>query len=558
MTRPGQLLPLREYQREAVDAAIEAWAGGMQRPAIVMATGLGKTVVFAHVIAEHMQAGYGGRVVVLVHRDELIRQAVDKLHSVAPHLHIGVVKAGENDVDAQVIVASVQTLARKRRREQILERSGVGLVVVDECHHATANSYLDVLDEFGCFTPGGARALGVTATMKRSDKVALGQVWEAVVYERDILWGIRHGYLVDVEGKRVHVDDMDMSGVRSSAGDYRAGDLGAAFEDSSAPQVIAKAYQEHSAGRAGVAFTPTVATAHQLADVLSDAGISARAVDGAMAPADRAKVMRDYEAGEFDVLTNCMVATEGWDSARASTVIVARNTQSQPLYIQMVGRVLRPNRADPGKRALVLDVMGVSAKHSLVGMSTLGGIDVADDETLLEARERVDAELVALEEGEAVAARRVERVAAEVADLFHGSRFVWNKTTGGVSYVRAGDEYVVLVPEASGAYSVAWLGKKRTDPSEWIVREISELSYAMTWGEEYAEREGSSVLNQKERAWRKARATKPMRKLATSLKIIYDDDIRGGDLSDRINQVFATRRIDPFVIPYLRKNGVTL
>lgn len=557
MTRPGQLLPLRPYQVEAVDATFAAWERGVQRPALVLATGLGKTVIFAHIIADYVNAGrwVNQRVVVLVHRDELIRQAVDKLHSVAPHLHVGVVKAGENDTSAQVVVASVQTLARRARREQVLN---VGLVIVDEAHHATANSYLDVLDHFGCFG-SGALALGVTATMKRADGIALGQVWQEVVYERDILWGIRHGYLVDVEGKTVRVEDMDMSGVRTSAGDYRAGDLGAAFEDSSAPQVIAKAYAEHSPDRQGVAFTPTVATAHALADVMSSAGIAARAVDGEMRPPERAAVMRGHERGDFQVLTNCMVATEGWDSPTTSTVVIARNTQSAPLYIQMVGRVLRPNSADPGKRALVLDVVGVAARHSLVGITTLGGVDVGDDETLLEAKDRQDAELLAAEtDTELIEARRIERVHAEVADLFHGSRFVWNTTDGGVKFVTAGEQYVVLVPEASGAYAVAALGKRRDGRSTWIQREISELSYAMTWGEEYAENHGEAVLNQRERAWRKNRASEKARALADKLRIIYPENVRGGALADLIDGRFASQRIDPFVIPHLKKIGVKL
>lgn len=553
MTGPGQVLRPRPYQQEAVDATFAAWARGVQRPALVLATGLGKTIIFAHTIARFVNEARGNRrVVVLVHRDELIRQAVDKLHSVAPHLHIGVVKAGENDTDAQVIVASVQTLARRSRREQVRD---VGLVVVDECHHATAASYLDVLDHFGCFG-SGALALGVTATMKRSDGTALGQVWQEVVYERDILWGIRHGYLVDVEGKRVVVDDMDMRAVRTTAGDYRAADLGVAFEDSSAPQVIAKAYAEHSPDSQGVAFTPTVATAHALADVMSSAGTPARAVDGAMSPVERSQVMRGHARGDFQVLTNCMVATEGWDSPTTSTVVVARNTQSAGLYQQMVGRVLRPDPSRPAKRALVLDIMGVSARHSLVGLTSLAGIDVADDETLLEAKERRDAELVAQEEDAAREPRRIERVATEVADLFHGSRFVWNTTDGGVRFVGAGDDYVVLVPEASGAYAVAALDKRRG--SRWIEREISEVSYAMTWGEEYAEREGNAVLNQRERAWRKKPASEKARSLADKLRIIYSPDIRGGALSDLIDTRIASRRIDPFVLPYLKKLGVTL
>lgn len=550
-----QLLPLRGYQAEALDAVFVAWDREIQRPALVLATGLGKTVIFAHVAAEFMrdERYEHSRVLILVHRDELIRQAVDKLHSVAPHLNIGVVKAGENATDAQVIVASVQTLARTKRREQI---RNVGLVIVDECHHATATSYLDVLEHFGCFTPGGAVALGVTATMKRSDGLALGQVWQEVVYEKDILWGIRHGFLVDVEGKTVAVEDMDMRAVRTSAGDFRPGDLGQAFEESSAPQVIAKAYHEHSADRQGVAFTPTVATAHLLAEVLTDSGISSRAVDGAMSPVDRSAVMRGHERGEFQVLANCMVATEGWDSPATETCVIARNTQSASLYIQMVGRVLRPNPKRPDKRALVLDVTGVSAKHSLVGITTLAGMPLEDGEALSEAADRRELEIYTEEEErkEAAERQRVERVSVAPADLFHGSRFVWNNTDGGIPFIATSATYVILIPEKSGAYAVAELGKQ--NGSQWIEREIADLNYACVWGEEHAERDGSAVLTQRERAWRLKPASEKSKAFGRRLHLIFGDNIRGGELSELIDARLASRRIDKFVLPYLDSIGV--
>src|SRR5260221_5379010 len=113
------LLSLRPYQREAIDAVAAAWKDGIRRPAVVLPTGMGKTVVFSHLAAEH-HANTGTRTVVLVHRDELADQAVSKLRAVAPHLWVGKVKAQENDVSADVVVASVQTLARGKRLADIL------------------------------------------------------------------------------------------------------------------------------------------------------------------------------------------------------------------------------------------------------------------------------------------------------------------------------------------------------------------------------------------------------------------------------------------------------
>ncbi len=546
------LLTLRPYQQEAVDATFAAWGRRVTRPAVVLPTGGGKTFVFAHVANQYREF-QGRRVLVLVDRDELVRQTVRELHSVAPHLEIGVVKATENDVNADVIVGSVQTLARKPRREQIHD---VGLVIVDECHGALARTYLDVLEHFGCFNPeSGTLTLGVTATMARTDGHALGQVWQEIVYEKDLLWMIRHGYLVDVDGVTVTVDDMNMRDVRTSAGDYRPGDLGTAFEESSAAEVITKWYVEHGSDRPGVVFTPTVATAHALAEVLSSAGVSARGVDGGMRK-ERGEVMRGFDRGDFQVLTNCAIAKQGWDSPRAEVVVMARNTQSSVFYIQAVGRGLRKYAAKPDKRCTVVDVVGVSARHSLVGINTLGGFALADDETLMEAADRVERELDEIDDAE-VERRAVHRVAVEAADLFHGSRFVWNHTVGGVPFISAGEHYLILVPEPDGGYGVAQLSKRGTG-SSWVQRDVADMSYAMVWGEERASELGDEVLTQRERAWRKKPATVKARALAEKLRIVVPEKIKGGDLADQIDRVFATKRIDRFVLPYLKKIGVTL
>ncbi len=541
-----------------MDATFTAWGRGVTRPAIVLPTGAGKTFVFAHVAARHVAevpSDAPCRVVVLVDRDELAHQTVRELHSVAPHLDIGVVKATQNDVHAPVIVASIQTLARKSRREQLRD---VGLVIVDECHGALARTYLDVLEHFGCFSStSGTLTLGVTATMARTDGHALGQVWQEIVYEKDLLWMIRHGYLVDVDGVTVTVDDMNMRDVRTSAGDYRPGDLGTAFEESSAAEVITKWYVEHGGDRPGVVFTPTVATAHALAEVLSGAGVSARGVDGSMRK-ERGEVMRGFDRGDFQVLTNCAIAKQGWDSPRAEVVVMARNTQSSVFYIQAVGRGLRKYAAKPNKRCTVVDVVGVSARHSLVGINTLGGFALADGETLQEAADRVERELDEIDEAE-VTRRAVHRVAVEAADLFHGSRFVWNHTVGGVPFISAGDNYIILVPEIDGGYAVARLPKKiGYESSEWIQRDVADMSYAMVWGEECAETVGSAVLTQRERAWRKKPATQKARGLAERLRIVVPEKVNGGDLADQIDRVFATRRIDKFVLLYLKQIGVKL
>ncbi len=166
----------RLYQHEAVGAIIEAHEQGMRRPLVALPTGTGKTIIFALLAQQR-----GGRTLVLAHRDELIQQAVDKLHLVMPDLDIGFVKAERNDTDAECVVASVQTLARANRLVQL--GSDFATVICDEAHHATAdNSYASIFSHVDA-----PLTLGVTATPFRSDKRGLGSVFDKVVYAKTLV-----------------------------------------------------------------------------------------------------------------------------------------------------------------------------------------------------------------------------------------------------------------------------------------------------------------------------------------------------------------------------------
>src|SRR5690606_35885928 len=317
------------------------------------------TVTFAHLVKDH-----GTKSLVLVHRDELARQAMDKVRSVAPDLNVGLVKAESNETDADVIVASVQTLVNPDRLSQI---SGVDLVVVDEAHHAAAPSYKTVLQGLGSWS--GTRTVGFTATMSRSDDLGLGDVWEDVVFHKDIMWGIINGLLVDVEAQTLESDGLDLASVARSRGDYQEGQLGEALEASGAGPVIAKAYKDHAGNRQGVLFTPTVSTAESFAQDFRDQGISTEVVTGSTPVQERQEIFNRYQERETQVLANCSVLTEGWDMPQAEVAVIARPTQSRSLFIQMAGRVLRPF---PGKeKALILVVVGLrsASLRSIVDLS---------------------------------------------------------------------------------------------------------------------------------------------------------------------------------------------
>lgn len=537
---------LRDYQREAVAAAEDAFARGVKRPAEVLPTGSGKTVVFSRIAADALGNGMASRVLVLAHRDELIRQAQEKIRSVAPHLRVGVVKATENGVGAPVVVGSVQTLRHENRRRML---RGVGLVIVDECHHATSPSYRAVLEHYGCFAEGGAPALGFTATMSRADGVGLGEVWEEVVYERDIRYMITRKFLVPPRGVYVRVDDLDLSKVRKTAGDFGDGALGEALTASMAPERIVDAYREHAAGRPTLLFVPTVEFAFLMCDRFERVGVRARVVHGSQGRDERRAALAEFTAGRVDVLINCMVLTEGTDLPAASCVIISRPTTHSSLYVQMVGRVLRPY---PGKvDALVLDVVGASKRHALAGLVDLIGERDAMEPDLGEVDpEAVDDIIEDLRDEEDMRARRWLDgvIVSEEVDLFHGQRAVWQRTYGGHWFVDCPERLIVVIPDPTrtGAWDVVSAHKKLVGESDWITRGVTDLGYAMAHAESVIGT-GEAALAKRRAQWRSRPVSQTQRDTLRRWGMVLPEQARSGEASAAISVALASARIDPRV-----------
>lgn len=519
---------LRPYQSDAVGAVLEAWHDqGMRAPAVVLPTGAGKTVVFSHIAREVLRSG--GRPLILAHRTELIDQSIAKL-KLAGLPSVGKVQGATRQTWGGALVASVQSLNTEAK---IRALGDVTHTIVDECHHATAASYTRVFDVLG------GQRVGFTATMLRSDGAALGTVWDRVVYERDILYMIRRGHLTDVAARRVVVDDFRLDRVSKSRGDYSETGLGRALEDSAAPETIAQAIVEHARGRSTVVFTPTVSSSQAVEAACRAAGLTVAHVDGAMPAGRRRAVLADHVAGRVQVLCNCMVLTEGWDNPRAKVAVIARPTSSAGLYVQMVGRVLRPY---PGEdRALVIDVVGTAAgRLPLADLTTLAGLDpreVArekDDEVALLdlVEERAGAELAAREELE-----RTELSWEEVT-LFGESHSLWLKTPGGMWFVPAGDRFVALRGDDEAGWGVAYGNTERTANGRrdrgWIDRGPHTIEDAMgvaeTWLAGY-----EAVFTEKDRAWRKRKASAKALAFARRLGADVEDGMRAGEVGDMIS-----------------------
>lgn len=562
----SSLLPMRPYQIEAVQAAESAIARGVRRPAEILPTGTGKTVIFAHLAKRWRERPWqraGLRVLVLAHRTELIEQAVEKLQDVAPELSVGVVMGSRNETRADVVVASVATLRSEARCAMLLD---IGLIIVDECHHAVAESYLRIMRWYGAWGDGmqarqdvPAVAVGFTATMERGDEKALGDVWQEVVYARSIAEMVHAGYLTRPRGVRVMVDNLNLANVRRSRGDFSEGDLGRAILDSDAPEVIAKAISEHSPDNPGLIFAPTVESARIIGTAVADAGFSVGTVWGEMEAGARRAVFDDFKAGRIQWISNCMIATEGTDLPRAVTAVIARPTKSGLLYKQMAGRVLRPY---PGKtEALLLDVVGVTALHGLQSEMALFGEDAAAIKEKAARAERDDVDLdseeilapaaLGLTEAEIYRpAGFVGDLVSEEVDLFASSASAWLRTRGGIWFLRAGDRLIVLLPGAvAGTWNVARCDAKRPGTGTWVATGVHELSYAMAWAEADVT-PAEKMTASRERAWRKQPPSPEQKNYARRLGVILHPGMSKGEVSSLIEIEVATQRIDPYVYGY--------
>lgn len=537
MTR--DTIRLRGYQADAVKAVFQAWIGrGMKRPAVVLPTGAGKTILFSAVIEEYL-AWSGGRyrVVVLAHRDELIDQALDKIRQVAPGLRTGKVKAADDDVSAQVVVASVQTLARAHRLQRLLDAPGapVGLIITDECHHAVAASYRGVYAAFP-----DALHLGVTATLARGDGVGLGSVWEDVVFQRSILHLVADGYLVDVRGQAIDLG-IDLAGVKRTGGDYAAGALGDALEQAHGPELAARAIHEHAADRRPLAFTPTVGTAHALARELERKGITTGVVSGATPREERLRTYADVQAGRLRGLVNCQVLTEGFDLPLLDTCAVVRPTRSLTLWTQMVGRVLRPW---PGKTGALVLAMG----GDVPGLRTLVDLAPGDVRTVEPGETLADAAVRTAAEGDqrVPAGSLAFSLRNRDLDLFAASGSNWLRTRAGVLFLADLDSEVFLWPAvgAPGFWDVCRAPKH----GSWVRLHTGlQLGTAQAWAETEMGRSDADFALDREARWRRAKPEAGQLKFAARLRIEVPEGARKGWVSDQISIRLASLKMDRYV-----------
>lgn len=440
---------LRPYQQAAVEAVMAAFAESSST-LVVMPTGCGKTQVFCELIRRHLPA----RSMVLVHREELCNQAVSRLRSFGIEADVEMASRRASHSfwgKSEVIVSSVQTQisgAADAKRMHRFNPDEFGLVVCDEAHHSTAQSWVSVVEHYR--KNPRVKILGVTATPDRADEVALGKVFDSVAYDYEILDAIHDGWLTPIRQQMVVVEGLDFSAVRTTAGDLNGADLAEVMEAEKALHEVASSTLDIAGDRKTIIFAASVKQAEMLSEILNRYKPGSAAWVCGKTPRDeRHQTLSNFNNGKLQYVVNVGVLTEGYDSPGVEVVVMARPTKSRSLYAQMAGRATRtlPGCVDslpcPETRrraisaskkpyCLIVDFVGNSGRHKLISTADLLGGDYDDDvieAAAKKARKKggpVDMKEV-LEQEEEEKRKRIEeakrREAARLAHLVGRAKF---------------------------------------------------------------------------------------------------------------------------------------
>lgn len=336
-------LKLRDYQQEVLNIIDNLEPGAYL---IQMATGLGKTATFTNIKRK-------GRVLVLAHREELVTQPI-KYYDCP----VGIEMANHKSNGEDVVIASVQSIIHRLDK---FKPDDFDMIIIDEAHHAAATSYKKIINYFN-----PRLLLGFTATPNRGDGVRLDDVFQKIIYQKDLKWAIQNHYLTDIHCLRVNIG-YDISKVARKMGDFAVGELEEALNSDVLNGAIAEAYKKYAKGQTLI-FATSVEHAQNIAKLIPGAiAITAETNN-------RAELIQKFTNREIPCLVNCMIFTEGTDMPLVETVMIARPTSNSSLYTQMVGRGLR---LYPGKDKLTLiDLVGTTGKASLCTAPTLIGIDL--------------------------------------------------------------------------------------------------------------------------------------------------------------------------------------
>lgn len=335
---------LRDYQETAVvqlREAIKLYGSAVY----VLSTGAGKTVV-AGMIAQRVTAK-GGQIMLVVHRKELVRQAIDTLQEVMPDLQVGVEAPGWTSIPwAPLQVGTIQSMVRRPHVASMRPT----VVIFDEAHHARASTWEQVV----AWWPKTPR-IGLTATPERLDGKGLSTHFGSMIEGPPMYELVKEGWLAPCRTLTIPIN-INLEGIKpNSAGEYKEGEMSGRLTD----RVIADAadaYLRYAAGKKAIFFGENRDHSRRVVARLNEMGVRAAHVDGDDLPNYRDSVMRSFKGSALEVVGNCDLISEGFDAPACEVVILGKRTKSITRFLQQAGRAMRPGE---GKTALILDLAGI-------------------------------------------------------------------------------------------------------------------------------------------------------------------------------------------------------
>ena len=333
----GQTIELRDYQQEAIDNLKKMREDGKTIALLYHATGVGKTIT-----AATDAKAVGGRTLFLVNALKLASQAKETFAKVWPEATLGEYTGSQKDMTQTVIFATVQSISKDLEK---FSPTDFDYLIVDECHHAAANTYQKI---FTYFHP--KFILGLTATPERSDGEDMLELFQNVAHKMDLKTAVERGVLVPIRCIRVKTN-IDLTDVRINGIKYNSQDLESKLFIPERNQLIVDTYLKYINGKKTVIFCASVDHAAEIAKLLRDSGVKAEAVSGRDRVEAREKILKDYETGSTNVLCACDLLNEGWDSPHTTVLFMARPTMSKTIYLQQLGR---GTRRCPGKEDLLV------------------------------------------------------------------------------------------------------------------------------------------------------------------------------------------------------------
>lgn len=360
--------PPYAHQERARDAVLSVWAEGKRDTYLQMATGVGKTEACLFILSE---ISADSRILYLAHREELVTQPLERLLKDWTHIFgvPGVVKAELNEYKRRFTIASVPTLKNPKRLKQLLSAGAITHVVVDECHHVRAPSYITILDGLREANPN-LYHLGLTATPHRTDKDPLSKTYDCRAFSYPIVKAIKDGALCPFVAYSVKMEGVSIRDVAEREDSWDDEKMGEVMSFANAEKLILESWEERCKGQQTILFCPSVMFAHSVAQKFREAGYAFVAIDGKTESKERKAGLDGLKNGKIMGIANFGVCTEGFDAPRASACLVARPVKSDLIYVQMIGRVLRNY---PGKEfATILDFAPVDGRDMVMAGDVTG------------------------------------------------------------------------------------------------------------------------------------------------------------------------------------------